>query len=159
MSLLTNARQMSETKPDKHIKRTIITNVLDNDSINNINYTEVRIDRESIDNFFKPMKEFDLDKILGTLKSWHDFYQCCVYYMMYGVSDETMRYRTVIIYRSTDKSFKPMEISVIKLAFCQRVVGRRVILQVQDNNRRFYFLDVSRMMIKEECLTWLQTIS
>ena len=117
MSLLTNARQMSETKPDKHIKRAIVTNVLDNDSINNINYTEVRIDRESIDNFFKPMKEFDLDKILGTLKSWHDFYQCCVYYMMYGVSDETMRYRTVIIYRSTDKSFKPMEISVIKLAF------------------------------------------
>jgi hypothetical protein len=63
------------------------------------------------------MKEFDLDNILKNLRSWHDFYQCCVYYMMYGVSDENMRYRTVIIYKSTDKNFKPMEIAVIKLAF------------------------------------------
>jgi hypothetical protein len=115
MSLLVNAKKMSETKIDNHIKRTIVTNVLDNDIANDINYTELRIDKGSIDNFFRPMKEFDLDEILKNLRSWHDFYQCCVYFMMYGVSDESMRYRTVVIYRSTDKNFKPMEIAVIKL--------------------------------------------
>lgn len=117
MSLISNARKISEAKPDNHIKRTIVTNVLDNDPVNDINYTEVRIDRGSIDNFFSSMKKFDLDEILRDINAWHDFYQCCIYYMMYGVSDETMRYRTVIIYRSTDKSFKPMEIAVIKLTF------------------------------------------
>jgi hypothetical protein len=117
MSLLENAKHMSEVNTDKHIKRSIVTNVLDNDVFNDINYTQIRIDRNSIDNFFKPMKEFDLDEILKDLKSWHNFYQCCVYYMMYGVSDEVMRYRTVIIYKSTDKKFKPMEIAIIKLAF------------------------------------------
>lgn len=115
MSLLTDAREISETKIDKCIKRTIVTNILDNDSANDINYSEIRIDRGSIDTFFKQSKMFDLDEILRNLKSWHNFYQCCVYYMMYGVSDEVMRYRTVIIYRSTDKTFKPMQISVIKL--------------------------------------------
>lgn len=117
MSLLSDVKRISESHPDKHIKRNIITNALDNDIINDINYTELRVDRASIDEFFRPMKEFDLDNILKNLRSWHDFYQCCVYYMMYGVSDENMRYRTVIIYRSTDKNFKPMEIAVIKLAF------------------------------------------
>ena len=117
MSLLTDAREISETKFDNHIKRSIVTNILDNDSVNDINYTEIRIDRESIDNFFASSKRFDLDDILKNTKSWHSFYQCCVYFMMYGVSDEVMRYRTVTIYRSTDESFKPMVISVIKLAF------------------------------------------
>ena len=117
MSLISNAKKISEAKPDNHIKRTIVTNILDNDPVNDINYTEARIDRGSIDNFFSSMKKFDLDEILRDINAWHDFYQCCIYYMMYGVSDETMRYRTVIIYRSTDKSFKPMEIAVIKLTF------------------------------------------
>ena len=117
MSLINEAKEISKTKIDKHIKRNIVTNILDNDSINNINYDEVRIDKASIDSFFEQSKEFDLDEILKNTKSWHNFYQCCIYYMMYGVSDESLRYRTIIIYRSTDKTFKPMEISIIKLAF------------------------------------------
>ena len=117
MSLINEAKEISKTKIDKHIKRNIVTNILDNDSINNINYDEVRIDKASIDSFFEQSKEFDLDEILKNTKSWHSFYQCCIYYMMYGVSDESLRYRTIIIYRSTDKTFKPMEISIIKLAF------------------------------------------
>jgi hypothetical protein len=121
MSLLNNAREISETKIDKHVRRPIVTNILDNDSVNDINYTDIRVDIKTIDNFFAQSKKFDLDEILKNLKSWKDFYQCCVYYMMYGVSDEVMRYRTVIIYRSTDPNFKPMCISVIKLA-CNMVL-------------------------------------
>lgn len=117
MSMLDQLKEMSEVKIDTHIKRPIITNDLDNDPINDINYSEVRIDRETINQFFASKRMFDLDKILKDLKSWNSYYQCCVYFMMYGVSDESMRYRTVIIYRSTDPSFKPMEIAVIKLAF------------------------------------------
>jgi hypothetical protein len=117
MSLIANAKKMTEMKQDKHIKRSIITNALDNDPVNDINYTEIRIDRESINDFFRQDKKIDLDSILRDINAWHDFYQCCIYYMMYGVSDESMRYRTVIIYKSTDESFKPMRISVIKLTF------------------------------------------
>lgn len=117
MSLLTKAREISETKFDNHIKRAVITNILDNDPVNDINYSEVRIDRDSIESYFRQSKEFDLDEILANIKSWRSFYQCCVYFMMYGVSDEELRYRTVTIYRSTDKKFKPMRLSVIKLAF------------------------------------------
>ena len=35
--------------------------------------------------------------------------------MMYAVSDESLRYRTVTIFKGSDKSFKPMVISIIKL--------------------------------------------
>ena len=115
--MLNQLKEMSAVKRDKHIKRSIITNELDNDPINNINYSEIRVDRDTINEFFAHGKEFDLDEILKNLKTWSSFYQCCVYYMMYGVSDETMRYRSVVIYRSTDKSFKPMNLAVIKLAF------------------------------------------
>ena len=117
--LIENLRQMvksNEPKKTTHA-RPIVTNILDNDSVNDINYTSIRVDKDTINRFFAPDKRFDIDDILKNLRSWHDFYQCCVYYMMYGVSDENMRYRTAIIYRSSNDKFKPMRIAVIKLAF------------------------------------------
>lgn len=82
-----------------------------------INYTNTGgVTREEINSIFSEDTVIDLEAVLESKKNWETMYQYLIYFMMYGVSDETMRYRTVCIYKANDSSFAPMQISVIKLA-------------------------------------------
>lgn len=79
-----------------------------------INYKTVEASREEVDSMFSEDTMIDLEEVLKNKKSWQAMYQYLIYFMMYGVSDESLRYRTITIFKKSDSSFKPMRISVIK---------------------------------------------
>ena len=80
-----------------------------------INYQTVEISKEEITEMFSEDSCIDLELVLENKKNWRAIYQHLIYFMMYAVSDESLRYRTVTIFKGSDKSFKPMVISIIKL--------------------------------------------
>lgn len=79
-----------------------------------IDYKTCGMTEEEADKMFSPDTLLDLDEVLANKNCWHAMYQHCIWFMMHAVPKEHLRFRKIFIYRSHDRSFEIMQISVIK---------------------------------------------